>query len=225
MQHEPGHHGRNEADGDGDQRQQERVRGQRGGRDGQQPAEAERCREERRQRMTFDLRAGGAHRWLPSCRATAARPSAVVARPPSVRRGAPVCDRVRPQALGRVCTDFRRGTAPMRGRGGDRRLGARRRTIRPIPRGSGHDDLRRHGASPARRPTIGRSGIERPARQQLASVAWFAGLSLGLAVFAFAAGTPAPLLPFILAIGPTVIALGHRLARGRWRRSARCSTR
>ena len=52
-----------------------------------------------------------------------------------------------------------------------------------------------------------RSGIERPARQQLASVAWFAGLSLGLAVVAFAAGTPAPMLPFILAFGPMVIAL------------------
>ena len=52
-----------------------------------------------------------------------------------------------------------------------------------------------------------RSGIERPARKQLASVAWFAGLSLGLAVLAFAAGTPAPILPFVLAIGPTVIAL------------------
>ena len=33
-----------------------------------------------------------------------------------------------------------------------------------------------------------RSGIERPARQQLASVAWFAGLSLALALIAFAAG-------------------------------------
>ena len=51
------------------------------------------------------------------------------------------------------------------------------------------------------------SGIERPARQQLVSVAWLAGLSLALAVLAFAAGTPAPLLPFILAIGPMVIAL------------------
>src|SRR4029079_10774751 len=36
---------------------------------------------------------------------------------------------------------------------------------------------------------------------------WFAGLSLGLAALAFAVGTPAPLLPFILAIGPLVIAL------------------
>ena len=52
-----------------------------------------------------------------------------------------------------------------------------------------------------------RSGVERPARQQLASVAWFAGLSLGLAVLAFAAGAPAAMLPFILAIGPLVIAL------------------
>ena len=61
------------------------------------------------------------------------------------------------------------------------------------------------------------SGIERPARQQLVSVGWLAGLSLGLAVLAFAAGTPAPLLPFILAIGPMVIALVDRLARGRRR--------
>ena len=52
-----------------------------------------------------------------------------------------------------------------------------------------------------------RSGVERPARQQVASVAWFAGLSLGLAVLAFATGTPAAMLPFILAIGPLVIAL------------------
>ena len=52
-----------------------------------------------------------------------------------------------------------------------------------------------------------RSGIERPARQQLASVAWFAGLSLGLAVLAFAAGTPAPMLPFVLAFAPLVIAI------------------
>ena len=39
------------------------------------------------------------------------------------------------------------------------------------------------------------SGNERPARQQLADVAWFAGLSVGLAVLAFAAGTPAAMLP------------------------------
>jgi len=52
-----------------------------------------------------------------------------------------------------------------------------------------------------------RSGVDRPARSQLVSVAWFAGLSLGLAALAFAVGTPAPLLPFILAIGPLVIAL------------------
>ena len=50
-------------------------------------------------------------------------------------------------------------------------------------------------------------GIARRARRQLASVAWFAGLSLGLAVLAFAAGTPAAMLPFILAIGPLLIAL------------------
>ncbi len=51
------------------------------------------------------------------------------------------------------------------------------------------------------------SGNERPARQQLADVAWFAGLSVGLAVLAFAAGTPAAMLPFILAIGPVIFAL------------------
>ena len=40
------------------------------------------------------------------------------------------------------------------------------------------------------------------------SVAWFVGLSLGLAVLAFAVGTPAALLPFVLAFAPAVFALG-----------------
>lgn len=48
---------------------------------------------------------------------------------------------------------------------------------------------------------------ERSSRQQLLSVAWFAGLSLGLAALAVAAGAPVALLPFILALGPAVIAL------------------
>ena len=49
--------------------------------------------------------------------------------------------------------------------------------------------------------------IGRSAGRQLASVAWFFGLSLGLAAVAFAAGIPAAMLPFVLALGPTVIAL------------------
>ena len=52
------------------------------------------------------------------------------------------------------------------------------------------------------------SSAERSTRRQLASVAWFVGLSLGLAVLAFAAGTPAALLPFVLAFAPAVFALG-----------------
>ena len=45
-------------------------------------------------------------------------------------------------------------------------------------------------------------------RAQLVTVAWFVGLSLALALVATLAGTPAALLPFILALGPTVIAVG-----------------
>jgi membrane protease YdiL (CAAX protease family) len=55
-------------------------------------------------------------------------------------------------------------------------------------------------------------------------VAWFIGLSLGLALVAIVAGVSAALLPFVLALGPTVIALalawreGHG-ALGRLRHS------
>lgn len=52
------------------------------------------------------------------------------------------------------------------------------------------------------------SGADRSTRRQLVSVAWFVGLSLGLAVLAFAAGTPTALLPFVLAFTPAVFALG-----------------
>ena len=47
----------------------------------------------------------------------------------------------------------------------------------------------------------------RTSRQQLLSAAWFVGLSLALAAVAVAAGTPAALLPFVLALGPAVIAI------------------
>ena len=61
-------------------------------------------------------------------------------------------------------------------------------------------------------------------RAQVVTVAWFFGLSLALALVAILAHTPPALLPFILALGPTVIALmlawreGHG-ALGRLRRS------
>jgi membrane protease YdiL (CAAX protease family) len=63
----------------------------------------------------------------------------------------------------------------------------------------------------------------RSSRAQLVNIAWFIGLSLALALVAVVAGTPSALLPFILALGPTVIALtlawreGHG-ALGRLRR-------
>jgi membrane protease YdiL (CAAX protease family) len=44
-------------------------------------------------------------------------------------------------------------------------------------------------------------------RQELIAVAWFVGLSLALAVVSVVAGAPAALIPFILAVGPMVIAL------------------
>ncbi len=61
-------------------------------------------------------------------------------------------------------------------------------------------------------------------RAQLVTVAWFFGLSLVLAVVAVAAAMPAELLPFVLALGPTVIALALAWregggALGRLRRS------
>jgi membrane protease YdiL (CAAX protease family) len=67
-------------------------------------------------------------------------------------------------------------------------------------------------------------GSEPSVRDQVTTVAWFIGLSLALALVAVVAGTPAALLPFILALGPTVIAVtlawreGHG-ALGRLRRS------
>jgi membrane protease YdiL (CAAX protease family) len=48
---------------------------------------------------------------------------------------------------------------------------------------------------------------ERTSRQQLISVAWFVGLSLALAVGSVAAGVAPALVPFILAVGPMVIAI------------------
>ena len=124
MQHEPGHDGRNEADGDRDQRQEDRVRGQRGCSDGQQPAEAERCHEKRRQRVTFDLRARGAHRWLPSYSSgTATEPCAVITHPRSVRCVAGARDRVRPQPMAgsaRISVTTRRSWSCHRGAPRDR---------------------------------------------------------------------------------------------------------
>src|SRR5688500_1238133 len=65
------------------------------------------------------------------------------------------------------------------------------------------------GAAAQAQPTINESPelVARPSRQQLLAVVWFVGLSLAIAVAAVAAGTGPALVPFILAIGPTVIAL------------------
>ena len=61
----------------------------------------------------------------------------------------------------------------------------------------------------ARQPVANEHTITAPSsRAQLVSVAWFFGLSLALALVAIVAGAPAALLPFILALGPTVIAVG-----------------
>ena len=49
-------------------------------------------------------------------------------------------------------------------------------------------------------------GAARSVGRQLASVACFAGLSLGLAAVAVVARTPAAAVPFVLALGPAVIA-------------------
>jgi membrane protease YdiL (CAAX protease family) len=48
---------------------------------------------------------------------------------------------------------------------------------------------------------------ERPVRDQVASAAWLIGLTLVLTVIAFVAGAPPAIVPFILAIGPAVIAI------------------
>lgn len=76
--------------------------------------------------------------------------------------------------------------------------------------------------------------VERSSTRQLWSAAWFIGLSLALAVLAVVVGAPAALVPFVLALGPAVIAvalawregdgalrrLGHSLtirpAQARW---------
>jgi uncharacterized protein len=49
--------------------------------------------------------------------------------------------------------------------------------------------------------------IEQSVRTQLVSAAWFIGLSLALALVSVVAGAPTSLLPFILALGPAVIAV------------------
>ena len=48
---------------------------------------------------------------------------------------------------------------------------------------------------------------DRPVRDQVASAAWLSGLSLALTVIAFVAGAPPAIVPFILALGPAVIAI------------------
>src|SRR5687767_8188483 len=77
----------------------------------------------------------------------------------------------------------------------------------------------------ARPPVASEPTIMAPSsRAQLESVAWFFALSLALALVATVAGAPAALVPFILALGPTVIAValasreGHG-ALGRLRHS------
>lgn len=60
---------------------------------------------------------------------------------------------------------------------------------------------RSHGTSRA-------STTELSVRDQLISVAWFIALSLSLALVSVVAGASASLLPFILALGPAVIAVG-----------------
>jgi uncharacterized protein len=60
-----------------------------------------------------------------------------------------------------------------------------------------------------RQPVANEYAITAPSsRAQLVTVGWFFGLSLALALVAIVAGAPAALLPFILALGPTVIAVG-----------------
>ena len=61
----------------------------------------------------------------------------------------------------------------------------------------------------ARQPVASEHAITAPSsRAQLVTVAWFVGLSLALTLVATLAGPPPALLPFILALGPTVIAVG-----------------
>jgi membrane protease YdiL (CAAX protease family) len=72
---------------------------------------------------------------------------------------------------------------------------------------------RSHGASQV-------STTDLSVRDQLISAAWFIGLSLALALVSVVAGAPASLLPFILALGPAVIAvaLAWREGHGSLRR-------
>jgi membrane protease YdiL (CAAX protease family) len=81
-------------------------------------------------------------------------------------------------------------------------------------------------ASTARADGLESSSSETAAAttRPMTTVAWFVGLSLSLALVSILAGAPATVLPFILALGPTGIALllawreGHG-ALGRLRRS------
>jgi CAAX protease family protein len=63
-------------------------------------------------------------------------------------------------------------------------------------------------------------------RTQLLGVAVFLGLSLTLAAIAFVAGTPPALMPFVLVVGPTIIAIAvaWREGRGAVRRMLRSLT-
>lgn len=54
-----------------------------------------------------------------------------------------------------------------------------------------------------------------PSRTQLLGVAAFVGSSLTLAAIAFVAGTPPALMPFVLVVGPTLIAIALAAREGR----------
>ena len=56
--------------------------------------------------------------------------------------------------------------------------------------------------------------VAAPARRQVRSVAWFAGICLALAALAFLPQTPSELLPFVLALGPAFVASGLARAEG-----------
>jgi len=62
--------------------------------------------------------------------------------------------------------------------------------------------VRPHLETPARRTT------PQANRRDLISVAWFVAFSLGLAVGAVAVGASPALIPFVLAVGPALIAVG-----------------
>ena len=120
------------------------------------------------------------------------------------------CSHARPSP---ACTSAPRGDPgnrrqglPSNGFGGrpDERRDARRAesghqpsTVKELP------DVHRHGAREAPRPF----DAQEPAPAGVGTVLAFAGLSLGLAAAATLGGVPPALVPFVLALGPTVFAL------------------